>query len=155
MSKLPYLCDFRFVIHVWITEKDPITKEEFDWSKPSYELFMEETWCKGFNFLPKKLPSKVFMFDETSRTNPIASRKAEYGMEILGNGELIDNIIEAYLKLKLKPNEEKYYEVVGKIHEYTWQCYEGDWDSECEVSAIKFQELDEKDINWLWDKTVV
>ena len=38
MSKLPYLCDFKFVIHVWITEKDPITKEEFDWNKPTFEL---------------------------------------------------------------------------------------------------------------------
>lgn len=150
MSKMPYICDFRFIIHVWDTEVDPLTQEVVEWTSPMHEDFMLETWRAGFNFLSKEEKEnfqKIFT-NRRERGDPIASEMADYGKESLANSDTISHIIEAYIK----PKGEKFFEVTGKLHEHCYQDYEGDWDCETEVSDVEFQEVDEKDIDWLWKK---
>ena len=149
MSRLPYLCHFRSIIHT------------YDGGHESFDL---ATWVEGFEFRnikqyekDKKDLSKYLdrafnigmVEGSQSYYNDGMISAADYGKECLENGDMIARIVEA----DIKPDEnEHYYEIIGKFHFTSYQNYEGEWDSDDDLSDLKFQELALEDVeDWAKD----
>ena len=76
----------------------------------------------------------------------------EYGKEMIQCGDIISRIIECDIK---PDSNEHYYEITAKFHFHSYQTYEGEWDSDDDVSDLKFQELAEEDVEaWAKDQGI-
>jgi hypothetical protein len=150
MSRLPYICHFRAIVHTFE-----------DWN----EVFDVATWVDGFemrsikqyekdkNDLSKYLndSQSIQMIDGfQSYLNDNTMSAIDYGKEILDDSDMISRIIECDIE---PDKEEHYYEIIGKLHYYSFQNYEGEWDSEDDVSDIQFQELAKEDVD-KWAKNI-
>jgi hypothetical protein len=148
MSNLPYLCDFRVVVHTWDFDVDQSTQEKIEWEKSQIEILKVETWSHGFNFLSKTGRTINFIMNQRDPSSPQRAINMEYGHELL-NESIVQDIVDSYVK----PTGEKFFEIVGKLHEFTTgPNHEGEYDSETDVSEIEFQELLEEDICWLFKR---
>ena len=152
MSRLPYLCHFRAIVHTY---------------EDGHESFDLSTWVEGFEFRSLKQyekdkkdllkylerPFNIGM-EEGSRSyfNDGIASATEYGQECIKNGDMIARIIED----DIKPDEnEHYYEIIGKYHFHSYQNYEGEWDSDDDLSDLKFQELAKEDVDaWARDNGI-
>ena len=157
MSDLPYLCHFRIIIHIWKTAKydDVETLEIQTWTnsedfmfrnKKQFEkdqkkiLLLGRTETKGDN----KIKFLKGTLDYITNTRP----DEDTGYEHLKDSDIIQRIIDH----DIKPEGDKYYEITGKLHFSSFPTYYGDWDSDEDVSDIKFQEIAEEDVDeWLKD----
>jgi hypothetical protein len=153
MSRLPYICNFRAIVHVW--QEDPDGDGRTMWHPFAHEVFDLATWTDGFEFrslkqyekdkfdLSKYLNSEIQMVEgEDSFRNDGMMSAVDYGKEIIENGDIIHSIIEG----DIKPDGERYYEIIGKLHFHSYRGYDGEWDSEEDLSEIKFQELAQNDV---------
>lgn len=148
MSRLPYLCNFRIILHTYERE---------------HEVFDISTWVEGFefrslqqfendkNFLFKWLnhPGNIKMEEGLKRyINDKLISGSEYGKDIIESGNIIHHIIESYIN---PDDKDHYYEVIGKLYFASYQNHEGEWDSDDEVDDIIFQELSKEDVD-AWAK---
>lgn len=129
MSNLPYLCNFRAIVHTW-KEDDSVF----------HEVLHIDTWNTDFIFLSKdntKTLSKLL--------DPHKERKqhsTEYGAELLNEMD-----VEYFFPDKFEfSKESKFYEILGQINEHTSCDYWGEWDSEYETENLKIQEVCEKNL---------
>lgn len=152
MSRLPYLCHFRAIVHTW------------DGGHESFDL---STWVEGFEFrslkqfekdktdLSKWLgqPGDIKMVEGShSYFNDRTISATDYGKECIGDGDIIDRIIESDIK---PDDQEHYYEIIGKYHFHAYQNYEGEWDCDDEVTNVQFQELAKEDVDaWARDNGI-
>jgi hypothetical protein len=152
MSRLPYLCHFRAIIHTFDG-----THEDFDLS----------TWVDGFEFRSLKQFEKdkkdlskyldivcnIKMVEGShSYFNDRTTSAMDYGKECISEGDIIARIIESDIK---PDDQEHYYEIIGKYHFHSYQNYEGEWDSDDDVTDVKFQELSKEDVDaWAKDQGI-
>lgn len=156
MSHLPYMCHFRTIIHVW--QEDPDGEGRTMWHPFAYESFDLVTWTDTFEFrcikqyekdkkdLSKYLdhPSNIQLVEGSdSYLNDKTLSSCDYGKEMIESGDIISRIIED----DIKPEGEKYFEIIGKFHFHSYQNYEGEWDGDDDVSELQFQEIAEEDVN--------
>ena len=144
MSRFPYICDFRGILHVWDTDNH--NKEKVWYGKPCVEVLHTEEWISDFLYLPKRMvqkrvTGKVICLSEDP--HKFRQSNSEYAKECMDESGIYDYIVETYIKPKGE-DYERYYEVMGKYHFHSYQNYEGEWDSDDEVSRVKWQELDDK-----------
>lgn len=150
---LPYLCDFRFFIHIWKTEEFDDhevlyletssnnfilrSKEKFEKDKSNLNGYLFNV-SRGLN-LPEniKFSEGMHMY-----LNGGSLRAEEYGKELLSDGDLIQTII----KDDIKAEGDKYFEVSGTLHEFTSRDYWGEYDSDYEIENLNFQEVAEEDV---------
>jgi hypothetical protein len=149
MSDLPYLCDFRVIIHTWDFEFDRSTQEKIEWEKSQIEILKVETWSQGFNFISKTKRNTDFIMKSRDPASPLRLSKAEYGNDIIRTDDILKSIVDD----TIKPSGERFYEIIGKLYEYTHgPNHENEYDSETEVGDIEYQELEESDISWLFKR---
>jgi hypothetical protein len=132
MSRLPYLCHFRAIVHTY---------------EGGNEVLDLSTWTDGFTFRSIKEyekdkkedlsdllnhPSGIQILEGSqSYYNDGMTSATDYGKEILENGDMVSRIIEGDIK---PDDEEHYYEIIGKLHYHSFQNYEG----ECVVKSGKY-----------------
>ena len=150
MSNLPYLCNFRAIVHTY---------------ECGNEVLDLSTWTDGFTFRSTKQYEKdkndlskylnhssdiQILEGSQSYYNDGMTGATEYGKEILENGDMVSRIIEGDIK---PDDEEHYYEIIGKLHYHSFQNYEGEWDGDDDVTEIRFQELSKEDVDaWAKDQ---
>jgi hypothetical protein len=134
MSKLPYLCHFRAIVHVW----NNIVEDVED---PGDEVLQLTTWVDSFEFRSKE------QFEERKKILSLEDvhdklYAKDYGKEIIDDSDIILGIIEKYIK----PEGDKYYEIIGKIHLFSSQNYYGEWENEDDTSDVRIQEIIQEDV---------
>ena len=150
MSHLPYLCHFRTIIHTY---------------EGGHEDFELSTWVDTFEFRNikdyekykaneiKYLDSFIKKMEGSSGCyNDNFHSAIEYGKEMIECGDMISRIIECDIK---PDSNEHYYEIIGKFHFHSYQTYEGEWDSDDDISDLKFQEISREDFEeWAKDQGI-
>lgn len=140
---MKYLCDFRMVLHVWDIDHDE-NGELIEWQPPAHEVLDLTTWKTGL--LIPKINSKPLSTLLEERWNA-SEYDSSIGKDCIENSGFEDNVIKEYLGYT---SGEKFYEIVGKYHCYSYQNWEGEWDFNDEITDVQWHEVAENDVKFLF-----